>query len=289
MKIILSRKGFDSSNGGMPSPILPDGRMLSLPIPSSKGRRPEECRFGKQSYRDLIDQLRRPSKKNWDEIDTVHLDPDLVKDTVPRVKGWLPTLGQTANAASHLRGRRVGLGDVFLFYGWFRQTEFIDDELRFVRGAPHVHCLFGWLQIGDVLRIECGESSPPGRGWLKDHPHVAFTDHFEKGSDIYVASHDLEIKGRATGISGGGAFERFNKKRTLTAPDASGRSTWLLPKWFVKEDGGSLLSHNTEPERWTLRPEGAVLRAADIGQEFVFDGEGLDQFEDWVSDLFSDL
>ena len=33
MKIVLSRKGFDSSSGGYPSPILPDGKMLSLPIP----------------------------------------------------------------------------------------------------------------------------------------------------------------------------------------------------------------------------------------------------------------
>ncbi|MFC1955807.1 hypothetical protein ACFLWZ_04680 [Chloroflexota bacterium] len=34
MKVILSRKGFDSSYGGYPSPILPDGRLISLPIPS---------------------------------------------------------------------------------------------------------------------------------------------------------------------------------------------------------------------------------------------------------------
>ena len=33
MKVILSRKGFDSKNGGYPNPILPDGRMVSLPIP----------------------------------------------------------------------------------------------------------------------------------------------------------------------------------------------------------------------------------------------------------------
>ena len=34
MKIILSRKGFDSSNGGCPSPIMPDGTLLSMPIPT---------------------------------------------------------------------------------------------------------------------------------------------------------------------------------------------------------------------------------------------------------------
>ncbi|MGC9779576.1 MAG: hypothetical protein HZR80_10075 [Candidatus Heimdallarchaeota archaeon] len=36
MKVILSRKGFDSSYGGHPSPILPDGTLISLPIPSMK-------------------------------------------------------------------------------------------------------------------------------------------------------------------------------------------------------------------------------------------------------------
>ncbi|MHA1435339.1 MAG: hypothetical protein ACTSO7_15970 [Candidatus Heimdallarchaeota archaeon] len=36
MKVILSRKGFDSANGGYPSPILPDGTLLSIPIPSMK-------------------------------------------------------------------------------------------------------------------------------------------------------------------------------------------------------------------------------------------------------------
>ena len=35
MKIMLSRKGFDSTkeDGGYPSPILPDGTLLSLPVP----------------------------------------------------------------------------------------------------------------------------------------------------------------------------------------------------------------------------------------------------------------
>ena len=34
MKVILSRKGFDSANGGIASPIFEDGTMLSFPIPS---------------------------------------------------------------------------------------------------------------------------------------------------------------------------------------------------------------------------------------------------------------
>lgn len=37
MKIILCRKGFDSSAGGYPSPlILEQNQLLSLPIPDNK-------------------------------------------------------------------------------------------------------------------------------------------------------------------------------------------------------------------------------------------------------------
>lgn len=36
MKVVLSRKGFDSASGGYPSPILPDGTLLSIPIPSMR-------------------------------------------------------------------------------------------------------------------------------------------------------------------------------------------------------------------------------------------------------------
>ena len=34
MKVVLSRKGFDSANGGIASPIFEDGTMISFPIPS---------------------------------------------------------------------------------------------------------------------------------------------------------------------------------------------------------------------------------------------------------------
>ena len=34
MKVILSRKGFDSGSGGYPSIILPNNEMITLPIPS---------------------------------------------------------------------------------------------------------------------------------------------------------------------------------------------------------------------------------------------------------------
>jgi len=54
MRVILSRKGFDSSFGGCPSPILPDGTLLSLPIP--------EMAYSK----DLNSKEERATWKTWE-------------------------------------------------------------------------------------------------------------------------------------------------------------------------------------------------------------------------------
>ena len=35
MKIILSRKGFDSANGGIVGLIMEDGTLISFPLPSN--------------------------------------------------------------------------------------------------------------------------------------------------------------------------------------------------------------------------------------------------------------
>ena len=49
VKLILSRKGFDGENGGVASPILPDGRMGSLPIPDGNS----SVRFSDLHWDDL--------------------------------------------------------------------------------------------------------------------------------------------------------------------------------------------------------------------------------------------
>ena len=54
MKVILSRKGFDSEYGGYLSPILPNEQMISLPIPDSKDDiRYSGIKAGESTYYDL--------------------------------------------------------------------------------------------------------------------------------------------------------------------------------------------------------------------------------------------
>lgn len=53
MKVILSRKGFDSSAGCIASPILPDGTLLSLPIPGESNTKYSEICYNDKKYSDI--------------------------------------------------------------------------------------------------------------------------------------------------------------------------------------------------------------------------------------------
>lgn len=151
MKVIFSRKGFDAGYGGMASPILPDGRLLPLPIPSSHDR----ATMGMLDFPgiDLDKVLRDLSGGRHTSRSTVHFDPDLGGTHVPGIPGWRPALGQTGAAQGHLANNGVGSGDVFLFFGWFRQIDQINSQWRYVPGAPDLHVIFGWLETEDVLAV----------------------------------------------------------------------------------------------------------------------------------------
>ena len=123
MKVILSRKGFDSSNGGIPSPILPDGTLLSLPIPAKVDTVTfDQLCYGGVSYASILSQLRgKEDKRNHFNC---HLDPDIREDVYPEnIANWQAAFGQIKSAQGVLKNQGVGEGDLFLFFGWFRQTE----------------------------------------------------------------------------------------------------------------------------------------------------------------------
>ena len=85
MKVILSRKGFDSEYGSYPSPVLPDGRMISLPIPSKiDSITYNELKLDEQkTYYDLIKDL---GMQGFDSDEKCHLDPDVYKRIIKRKK-----------------------------------------------------------------------------------------------------------------------------------------------------------------------------------------------------------
>lgn len=247
MKIILSRKGFDAQNGGTASPILSDGTMLSFPIPQYDGVFYKDIFYNSKSYMEMWQEL-KPRQRDFDE--ECHLDPDIRPQVRKRLpKNWVPIFGQAGAAESHLENQGVGEGDLFMFFGWFRETEEKNGSLCYKKGGRDIHALYGYLQIGSIVR---------GRGVKKYkwHPHAYY-----EGSDntMYIASDRLVIEGDDTGLPGYGVF-KFSDKVQLTMPGQS-RSRWLLPDFFKKV---TISRHDKD----CFRPEG-YFQTVGIGQEFV--------------------
>ncbi len=99
IKVILSRKGFDSEYGGYPNPILPNEQMISLPIPDSKdGIRYSGIKAGESTCFDLKSfnpRIKSGNKRlDIDEDTRCHLDPDIYKKAISREPNWKPLFGQ---------------------------------------------------------------------------------------------------------------------------------------------------------------------------------------------------
>lgn len=279
-RIVLSRKGFDSSYGGMPSPILPDGRLLPLPIPARHDRfTMGDLETGDVDIAGLLHDL---SRGRHASSTTIHLDPDLNRREDLRLPGWRPSLGQTGGAQSHLASLGVGPGDVFLFFGWFRQVERHRQRWRFVRSAPHLHVLFGWLEVGESLAVVANrESSLARHPWIANHPHVANPDHYEDPRNtLYIAPDHSRFPGKPFG---GGLFAKFHRNLQLTSPGRS-RTHWTLPGWFFP-DGRTPLSHHGDMARWERPVDHCTLRSVAKGQEFVLCADEYVEADAWLKEL----
>lgn len=284
MKLILSRKGFDSGYGGIPSPILPDGSLVPLPIPTQ-----HDCHtLADINFKniDLGGLLAHLSNGRHNLKTKVHLDPDLDRPSGAKLPGWRPALGQTGNAQSHLRDMGVGVGDVFLFFGWFRAVDRIGGMWRYIPSAPHLHVIFGWLEVSAVLYIvterdRCLLEYP----WIRDHPHVLTPTHYEDARNtLYVAASSSRYG--PTHRHGGGRFEKYTGSLRLTKPGES-RSVWSLPRWFYPVGDRLPLSYHPNLDRWCLDDERVTLRSAAKGQEFVLDGNAYSEADSWITSVIS--
>jgi len=278
INLVLSRKGFDSANGAIPSPILPDGRMVSLPIPS----RTDDYSLADLDVTD-IDVTQLVSDLGGPGDARVHLDPDLQRPAARRMPGWRPALGQTGAAQSHLAAEGIGTGDAFLFFGWFRQVEFVQGRWRYQRVAPHVHALFGWLEVDAVLSIVTARKQClADHAWIADHPHVAKPEHYDnQRNTLYVAP---ERSQHDSALRGGGRFETYAPELRLTTPGAT-RSLWTLPAWFHPGANRLALTYHKDPKRWKTTEHGCELRSVAIGQEFVLHGKHYPELSSWVGGL----
>lgn len=287
-RIVFSRKGFDTAAGGCPSPIW-DGRMFSLPIPEML---PTKMCYGDirspfpelESTGRLVSQLTRGK---FHGSFPAHLDPDLRKEALSnRHDEWRAMFGQDNGFQTHLENQGVGAGDLFLFYGLYKNVENKKGSLRFVKGVLPKHVIFGWLCVdGRPLSVTCCHKAPE---WARYHSH-AYLDCRRKNT-LYFAS-----KWIFENLPGSGVFDTFRPELSLTK-QGSTSSIWELPNWFDPnrapngiplsgnpyKDAQGRLSKNRGRLSWELIDGKWQLRSKSPGQEFVFSTEYYPEAVKWA-------
>lgn len=280
MKVILSRKGFDVSNGGCPSPIFPDNTMLSMPIPDTtvlskqKSSPPgtvfyDDLRYDGMTYKELLKQIH--PKGSY--ASACHLDPDLRPNArKTAVSGWLPAFGQQGAALSTLHNAGVSIGDLFLFFGWFHRVKRTDHGYRYTtRGdsenfyhTAEMHVIYGYLQIGEILT---NAEEIKQYAW---HPH-ANTEQYSQGNALYLPSEKLSFSPELPGY---GTF-CFREDRVLTMKGKS-RATWTAHEFLLPDCVYGNRKNSAKSEG---------LYYAGIWQELIL-SESPELLE-WVKRLFS--
>ena len=200
--------------------------------------------------------------------------------------GAKSAFGQVGAAQRHLDNEVVKAGDLFLFFGWFRDVERRDGKWRYRPRSRSVHRLFGWLQVGE--RIHVGNATAEVRERRIDprrHPHLH--GWWATSNTIYTATRRLTAPGVAGGVLGAGLF-KGKRPHVLTRDDAASRSEWELPGFFRPDGKHRGLSYHRHRGQWEKHDRGARLRAVARGQEFVFDATGVRGVDTWLATLFAE-
>lgn len=246
MKVVLSRKGMDTKSGGMASPILPDGTLLSLPIPDKTvGTAYKDLYYKNQSLEKIISQL--CPRFDFVENMTCHLDPDIYRNIEDRTVNSqrTPAFGQCGQSGVHLDNLEVTVGDIFLFYGLFQRTMFHDETLCFDSNAPKVHIIYGYMKVGEILR-----NTQEIKSRYPWHPHSINTNRLN--NRLYLPDTY-------------GTF-KYDDSLVLTKRGQNSVRLWALPAFFGKENISISWQGNNRP---ILKGDYAELNSACPGQEFV--------------------
>ena len=269
MKIILSRKGFDSSNGGCPSPIMPDGTLLSMPIPadSENDALYSNIAWNNTAYSDILHQLnpRKPFSK-------CHVDPDIRNNRIDPPTGWRPAFGQSGSAQGLLSNAGVDIGDIFLFFGWFRSVEETENGYRFVAKnsedfyhGNNLQVVFGYLQIGEIIT---DQDVIRQFYW---HPHSSMSHTNVINNTLYLPTEKLSLN---PSLKGYGTLD-YRQDRVLTMKNR-GRATWNEYSFLMPE-------HIYGNKKNSSKNGG--LYYAGIWQELVVNESA--ELIDWVNSIIS--
>ena len=263
-KIIFSRKGFDSTAGGIPS-TKRDKYLRSFPIPYRENTLTTYNSLG------LGKDVQELSNYKINATDTCHHDPNLDYGE----------FGQVGAAQTHLENNNVGVGDLFLFWGWFRETLTVNNKTVFSKDDPGHYRFFGWMQIGEIVHLGKDPS-----WFLKEEPNSMSHPHtigsWGDNNTLYLASNKLD----AFGLKDYNGFGKFNasEKTNLSINPSVKKSKWICPKWLNPNHGGCGMTYHKDPKRWDDKTVDVVGR----GQEFVAEPKKINDCKKWLVNIFKD-
>jgi len=284
-RIVISRKGFDSSTGKKPSrgsPIFDDGTIFSIPvhIDNQSPHVFKEVKYGGINAYEAIKYVYSNSRKKvYSENDVCHFDPNL------SLKPGL--LGQQGTGQGELEKGGVDKGDLFLFFGWFK-------TYRLTKHKKNLDChhLFGWLQIGKIvqgtknIKDFCEE-----KGIKHPHSYGLWTK-----NTLYVATSHLNSRFGVLQNKGSGYFPKTNEKLVLSEMENKRKSIWKMPAKYFSEIGKSLhadnmffVSNSSGPCKW-LKPKQLSINT-NVGnwQEMVLNSADYPNLERWAYDLIKEF
>jgi len=314
-KVVLSRKGFDSSAGGGFSPFDPQtGEYVVLPIPMGKSER----KISKSlKYEDIhikgnhldgypetdlkslmramgVKKVTLQTKGKKEESEYAHFDPWL---------GHCPWLaegsnhpigafGQVDRAEAHLHNKGVGKGSLFLFFSRFKPIKPISQNSEKIIGSDistehlnkGLYYIYGWLKVKKVIQQYKDIIDDQSLKSLKSlHPHATekyFEEYarMERGKNtLYIADEFLFNDG--SNFRGCGYFRTLNKGLLLTASKQESEkwmpTLWSLPEFFYKKCLSVLKC------KGQVRDDSWLVDIKGQWQEAVFDFDESEEFYQW--------
>lgn len=267
-KVIFSRKGFDSSAGGVPNIIFPNGTWYMIPIPSKESPTSySDLRFSYEGdpiqkiLNDLTGQTItiKGHKHFCDFFDPkfkCHVDPMVIRSS--DFTGI--AFGQVGASAAHLERQEVGEGDVFLFFSWFRKMIKKNGKWTYSDEYPDVHVIWGAMEVGEVVKINENTKAKVIKNYRfleeNKHPHLCMSEN----PNIIFLSRKWKVF-------------RFNESLILTNLDPyKSRSVWKLPVIFSQPQAFSYI----KDENFRAAADYVIVEIPGRGQEFVLDLEKVD-------------
>jgi len=279
MKIIFSKKGFDSCYGGYPNIIDEKGNFIIIPIPLSQEEQ-SSAKYKGQFYNEIkcyeksiyeymkennIQKIKNgkaePISINNEDI-PCHADPN-IHNFFKCEKSFSGSLGQIKSALKQLTNCKVEKDDIFLFYSWFKDKESHQDK----------QIIWGYLKIDNIIKNPQKLSEEErtklfnDNSWLRYQPHWTNSDYYKSFENyIYI----------------GTKFKVFNYNNdtkdllTLTEKDKS-RTNWLITEFKNKK----FCNYKNK----IFDSEGKI-KVPCIGQEFIVDILDTDiEIKEWLNKL----